>query len=223
MKLQEIFNQLTHGELSQVHIGGAEDGQIAEKHWPVVISHINLGLMALFKRFSIKEGNTLLTLIANQVDYPITAVDLLKVERVYTDAGKELVLNDLAESYSLRTPTTSVLQVPKKMVDGSTDIPDWLKTLTLKVMYRASHPQITIGLGYFDPERVDVDLPYAYLQALLYFVASRVHNPIGMTNEFNAGNNWAAKYEMECQRLENENLQMDRGAGNTRLASNGWV
>ena len=68
-----------------------------------------------------------------------------------------------------------------------------------------------------------MELPDAYLEALLYFVASRINNPIGMTNEFHAGNSYAAKYEQECARLEMLNLEVDQGYQNTRLRAGGWV
>jgi len=50
-----------------------------------------------------------------------------------------------------------------------------------------------------------------------------VHNPIGMTNEFHAGNTYYSKYLAACQELENQNLQTDRTGGNTRAQRNGWV
>jgi len=68
-----------------------------------------------------------------------------------------------------------------------------------------------------------VQLPDSHLEALLFFVASRVNNPIGMTNEFNAGNSYAAKFEAACQALEEQGLQVDQDSQNTRLHRGGWV
>lgn len=58
---------------------------------------------------------------------------------------------------------------------------------------------------------------------LLYYVASRVHNSIGMTGEFNAGNNYSAKYEMSCQQLEQMNLRVDQDSQNSKLQRGSWV
>ena len=44
-----------------------------------------------------------------------------------------------------------------------------------------------------------------------------------MANEFHAGNSYYAKYEAECMRLENENLDTDQGGQYNRLYVNGWV
>jgi hypothetical protein len=44
-----------------------------------------------------------------------------------------------------------------------------------------------------------------------------------MVNEFNAGNNFYAKYEKACMDLEIQNIRVDQGKQSNRLVSNGWV
>lgn len=247
MKLRDIFDQLTAGELSQLHIGGSESGAIDEADWGKVVTHVNLGLTALYRRFRLKEGRLTLLLQPGLYSYALTSSyavsnigsaapvkylldddepfkdHLLKVERVYTQGGLELGLNNLADPYALATPSSTTLRVPAEIVDQAVGLPDALKTPSLGIVFRANHPLLWQRGGVFDPDTLALELPYSHLQALLYFVASRVHNPVGMTNEFNAGNNWAAKYEQECQRLEHENLAIDQGSQGDRLGRNGWV
>ncbi len=238
MKLSEIFSQLSYGELSQTHLGGAGEGIIDEANYPKVLAHINMGLTALHTRFPLKEGSLLLQTIPGMMTYLLNSRfsvsnqrsreavrtiqdtpsaifkdDIHKVERVYLDTH-ELGLNDEANPLSCFTPSAHVLQVPKEVVE---DAP------LLKVVYRANHVPITVGMGLFDPARVEVDLPYSHLEPLLLYVASRVSNPMGMSNEFHAGNSYAAKYEAACQLLERVNLRVDQGSQNTRLERNGWV
>ncbi len=245
MKLQEIFNHLTYGELSQISIGGSEAGIIKEADYPRVLSHISLGLNALYKRFYLKEGIVNIRFLSHQTDYKLDSLyavsnvgstvpfkhildsgspfidDVLKVEKVLTDAGFELELNDSSDEYSVITPNTLSLRIPKKIVAQGFDLPDVYKTASFEVYYRAKHPRIEPE--DVDPEMIEVELPDSYLEALLYFVASRVNNPIGMVGEFNAGNNYSAKYELACKQLEMLNLHVDRGVQNTRLHSKGFV
>lgn len=248
MKLSEIFSQLAHGELSQLHIGGGPEGTIEEADYPKLLSHINLGLSALYRRFPLKEGRLWLILQPGQATYSLNSMyaisttrslstlryiqdtpdapfkdDVNKIERVLTDSGHELDLNVEGSEYSCFTPSLTVLRVPKVLVDPVIEKPDTLKTSKLEVVYRATHPQLAVRLGLYDPARIEVDLPYAYLEALLYYVASRIHNPAGMSNEFHAGNNYAAKYEAACAELESLNLKVDQGRQNSRLERNGWV
>lgn len=237
MKLKEVFDHLTYGELSQLSIGGAEAGVIDSTNYPRVISYINLGLTALYKRFYLREGkvsfkpvknihfyridsdgDTELTVEADQDDF---YNNILKIGRVVTDGGFDLDINNSANPYSCFTPEINLLQLSKEVAAQELSLPDNLKTSTLTVVYQASHPVIPMNVSR--PDRYDIELPSTHLEPLLYYIASRVHNPIGMTNEFNAGNNYNAKYEAACKQLEFNNFMIDQGAQNTKSERNGWA
>lgn len=244
MKLKEIFDALTYGELSQVSIGGGNAGEILESAYPRVLNHINLGLTALFKRFNLKEGRLKIELLPDWEVYSLNSIyavgnpkvapvkfikdsaqdrfmdDLVKVEAVFTDSAVELTLNDKFDPLSITTPTATSIRVPRQIRENA--VPG-LDTTHLDLIYRATHHKLKVALGYFDPARVEVALPDTHLQALLYYVASRAHAPIGMRDEFNASNNFYAKYEAECQQLENDGNEIDQGGWSMRLVQNGWV
>ncbi len=247
MKLSEIFSQLTTGELSMLSIGGAEQGVIQESNHQAVLNHINLGLAYIFHRFPLKEGRLKLVLYPDMVSYKLHSRfvdsnaastelikylvdegspfmdDLLKVQAVMTQNGDAVSLNDNKDKYSCHTPSTLVLTVPLAVTNQYPDLPDCLKTDYLDIVYRASHPKLEMDFGYMDPEEVEVDLPYPYLEPLLYFVASRCYHPMSMSSEINQGSSYAMKLEQACQRLELTNLAVDQGASNDRLIRNGWV
>lgn len=246
MLLQEIFDQFSFGELSQLSIGGQPAGVINEFNWDRMVAHINLGLTTIYKRFDLKKAEVLLQLVPGQDLYRLhsdfsvlnprnpgvtkylldtTAKrfknDVVKVEQVLADGGL-LALNDAANPYSVMTPTLSSLQLPMDIADQVSGLPENLQTSRLRVVYRADHPRIVMNTT-FSPDRMELELPYTHLEALLWFVASRIHNPIGMGQEFNAGNIYYSKFEAECLRLQNEGLEIDQGAQPGRLREKGWV
>lgn len=246
MTLKDIFDLLSSGELSQISIGGADAGTIDEVNYKRVIGHINLGLSALYKRFRLKEGSLTVQLMPGVTQYELHSKnaesnltapgikfildaaspfkdDIFKVEGVNTDLDYEIPLNDGGVRYSIKTPKTNTLSVPSQIVEQDACLPEVLKTGSLTVAYRAAHPKIDGGWIGSQPESIELELPTAYTEALLYFVASRINNPIGMTNEFHAGNSYAAKFEQECARLEMVNLQIDQGQTNSRLRAGGWA
>lgn len=248
MKLTEVFNQFTTGEFSQLAIGGADVGQIAEADYPKLVNHISLALTALYKRFYLKEGRVDLGMVASRMIYPIHskyalsntkstepvkflldsasdkfADDILKIESVLTDAGFEIPMNDGTERLSISTTSPTTLRIPAALTGQVADLPNEFKTSKLTVVYRANHPTLTWNEYSFDPETIELELPESHLEALLLYVASRAVTPLGLVNEFNAGNNYASKYEMECQKLEQFNLQLDHSNSNHRLIRNGWV
>lgn len=238
MTLQDIFDQLSHGELSQLSIGGEAAGEITLTNYAKVLSHISLGLTALYTRFNLKEGRATLRLKPGKLVYKLDsnedvyflvnsdgeefADDILKITQVITQDDMELELNDRSNIYSCHTPSARVLRLPMDLTGFSETVPEAIRTDTLTVVYRANHPLIRVGSGVFTPSKVSMELPDSHLEALLMYVASRVNNPIGMSNEFHAGNSYYAKFETACQLLEQQNLQVDQGEQNTRLQRGGW-
>lgn len=223
MKLQEIFEQLSAGEFSQLSIGGAEAGVIDATNYSKVLGHVNLGLTALFTRFNLKERRLTFPLQSDFDTYQLDLADMLKITKITTADDFELPLNREGDPYSVLTPALNMLRVPQCIVDQGNDLPEELKTDTLTVVYRANHRKLVLTLGVLTPSTEEVDLPSSHLLPLLYFVASRVHNPIGMSNEFHAGNSYYAKYEAACQALETQGVQVDRSNYNSRLYRGGWV
>lgn len=240
MKLSDVFNQLSHGELVQISLGGAQ-GVIDDSNYQRIMASINLGLIDLYSRFLLKEGRLTMNLLPGQSTYVLDKAyavanresqgvpkyildtlaqpfenDLLRIERVYDAEGFELPLNGGGDTRDLgylgcRTPNHKTLVVPPSVLGP------------VVVVYRAMHPILVKELGFFDAGEVEIELPMSHLNALLLFVASRVMNPVGMNAEFHSGNNYWAKYENACAMLENQNFRLDQSEENTRLVRNGWA
>lgn len=247
MNLKEIFDQLTYGELSQISIGGGAAGQIRPEDYAKLVAHTNLGLTALYKRFNLKVGRFTIELQSGLLTYqlnsaycksntrskaPLKYIDdtaapfkdnLLKVEYVFAETGFEFSVNNPVDLLSMNTPSQRVLTVPADIVAKLDTLPDELKTDTLEVVFRANHPKILTDEGEIEPEETELELPETHVDALLYYIASRVHTPAGIGGEDNTGNLYFQKYEMACQELENQNLQIDKGAQYNRIEKNGWV
>jgi hypothetical protein len=244
MKLQEIFDQLRGTEFSMLSIGGQPQGVINEANQEIVLNTLNLGLNNLHTRFNLREGQLKLLLLPELYLYSLKSShqvenrrsretvryidsvfpdDLAKVEQLLTASGQEVGLNDKSR-YACSTPSSHVLRVHPDLVNQPPDMPDAYRTTYLDVVYRATHPRIDAGIfDLKEADLIDVELPYLYLEPLLYFMASRVHHPKGMTGDMQLGASYAAKYEQACQRLEISNLQIDWGQENTRMGRNGWV
>jgi hypothetical protein len=223
MQLSTLIDSLVSSELAQLSIGTAKAEDITDANLAALVGHVNLGLMALYSRFKLKEGKLLVPLQDGVLQYPLAAEDLLKVESVKTDAGVPFPLNDKGNPFSLHTPRVKLLNVPEVVVKQEASLPDGYKTTALTVEYRAAHAQLEVEqVVNSGADTVELELPGVYMQALMYFVASRAHNPAGMSNEFHAGNTWYAKYEGECMRLKMENYEIDQAATINRKAAKGF-
>lgn len=223
MKLQEVFDQLSGGEFSQISIGGEAAGVINECNYQRVINHINLGLTALYTRFNLKESRSTVLLQADTETYPLNVESLLKIERVLVDSGIELPLNQEMNVYSCFTPSLNTVRVPRILLEPDSTVPEQLHTDALTVVYRANHPLVTMRFGMAALEVKSIELPYSHLSPLLYFVASRVHTPMSLDAASNAAMNWYGKYEAACQELESKGVQVITDGTNNRISRGGWV
>jgi hypothetical protein len=228
MLLKDIYDQLAYGELRELKLGGSSidaigDGIVSD-NFKRLLPHVVMGLTALHTRCALKEGTLAIPLVAQQVSYLVAppAGDLLKVERVYgvwDEEEYEIPLNQIGKADSIRTPSYNSMIIP-----SDTELAPWLlETTSLNVKYRADHPAIDVALANASPRVVTVDLPSSHLEALCYFIAGRLHNPIGMTpGAMHEGNNYVQKYEMAVAQLNGLGLQVDQDAPNERLYAKGF-
>lgn len=236
MKLQEIFDQLSYGELGDLDVGNKHNGGIAVEDYSKIVPHINMALTALYKRFTLAYDEVYVQQYDHISTYildnkyavtntgstePIKYIDdtpykpfngdlLIKIDQVFNELGQELYTNDSNTHSSVYTPTYNSIQVAHPV-----------STNAMRIIYTKSHDRILVeGLN---PATTNVDIPVSYLDPLLAFVASRVFASMGGVENQNQSNNYMQKYEMVCQEIERLNLTQKDNTSNIRLEINGWV
>lgn len=235
MLLSDIFEHLTHGELSQLAIGIGDDGAVAPTDYPKLVSYVNMGLLALYKRFPVLEKQLTIqqldevtrynltypyalyntnSIIAEADRYIIDSAtdlflgDVLKVEQVFDELGEELPLNNSEEDTSLFTPSPLILQIPQPVAANSTFL-----------LYRAAPKKILIaGL---DPFSEDVLLPDSLLEPLLYYVGGRAQGAIISGSP--AEQSLMTKYENACAWIDRYGLLQVENNSNVKPEREGWV
>lgn len=238
MTLKDIFDALASGELEQLYMGSASGDGIPAESQQRVVTSINLGLTALHRRFLLREGMVRVERVPGIQTYHLSSRyavsntesrephlylkdspeapfqdNVLRVERVHGPDGCEIPLNNERIPEGIITPTMTSLWVPGQQ-----------PAETLDVVFRADHPRIDISDGLTPPEQIQVSLPETHLEALLLFVAGRVHSPRGTDEHGNHdGTMYTRRYEAACQELEVQNFQKDPQLQNTRFEERGWV
>jgi hypothetical protein len=248
MKLNEVFNYLVSGELSQVFMAESDGREtVAGDFQRPLTQSIQLGLTALYKRFNLKNKEITLQLLPGRTTFPLRSQhlvsstvldvpkfiedtpespfrdDVLQITKIYTLDGVEFPLNDRTNQYTSTTPVPDTLMIPHALAFKDVSLPDQYKVDKMRIAYRANHPNLMSRIGPINADRIEIELPHTHLQALLYYVASRKTNPQGMSNEFHTGNSWYQKYEMECKQLEQEGMGEIVDLNTLRFRRNGWV
>lgn len=235
MTLDQIFEQLTYGELSQLKIGGLVGGQVLEEDWRQVIAHLNLGLTELHKRFWLSSKELLIRLyphlqtylldnryaVQNKVStyvpkYIIDSVyapftnDLLKIEMAFNECGECVPLNDLTDPCSLFTPQWNSIQIPLPYEDA-----------TVLVQYRADHEPL-VWKPDMDPKKVQVDFPPGLLEPLCLFIGHRAYRALN-SDGGQESMNYMQKFEAACRKAQDMGLEVTPNLTNLKLDHSGWI
>ena len=238
LTLARLFQNMAHGELSNISVGNSTLGNISPADYSNLISHVQLGLTALHKRFLLRTGEVVIQQYPDIRKYylrkkyaqtnaastePVKYIldtlgepfeeDLFKIEQVYDELGNEFRINDSTAAFPIYTPAYNCLQL-----SPSTTNPTWY------VIYRANYPEIAIT-DNFDPDEVDLDIPPYIVEALQAYVTARImtgrsHSIFEGVSE---GDKYMARYEQLCLEIEIQNLDADDNDLYDRAGVNGWV
>jgi len=242
MKLSDLFDQLSQGELSQLKMGSRDEIGIRLCDYNKIIPHINLGLTELYKRLNLKTSEVVIQQFDHIQTYYLdsryaqTNVDsqeptkyimdseyqpftnnVLRIEKVHNELGEELYLNQ-DRSYFSGSNMYWAVNIPSY---NSIQVPYPEKENQMIVTYRADHDPI-IFTEEMNLQDIHVPISPSYLEPLLLYIAARVYTNLS-SNEGNEGTNYTAKFEASMQQIEKLNLINKDDTYNIKLEENGWV
>lgn len=233
MLLSEVFSTLTYGELKQLSEGGKKEGGIFPKYSDEILSHLNIALTDLYRRFPIHEKELIIRTQAGKTTYKLETAgtvssgnpdayiidtveepflnDVLRINAAFNAAGKELVLNDELEYDSIMLPSYNTLQITH-----SNGLEEFY------FIYRVDPVDVVIPDGS-TPSNVKVPLPDFLMQALCTYIASRVHKARGGDKGRQEAILAMQEYEKYCQEIEEKNLFNNSHTNqNQKLELMGW-
>ena len=232
MKLSELFDQLVYGELANTVIGKLG---ININNYPSMITHINLGLYELYKRFNLKKDSVIVQQFAAIKEYSLNSkyslsnTDSLEAVRYIVDnTGKPFTDNILKIETIVNTLDDKPFAINQFNDPDSINLINLtaftitkpVDELLMKVVYRANHPRILLETT--DLLLQEIELPVTHLEALLYYIASRYHGSLPSVDGVNEGNNYIGKFERSCLKISELGLVSKEEDTNYRIHNNGW-
>ena len=237
LTLQDIFEQIENSELRHLYVGEANAGSIATADYPKIISHLNLGLIELYKRFSLKTRELTLQLYSHitlyklhndfadsdpntsgepykyildahlEPEYRFTN-DILFILNVFNEIGNEFPMNDIDVETSIYTPEPNVIQM---------NYPD--SENTISIIYRATPvkvPTNTTDLTY------EVPLPSQFLESISAFIGYREHVGRGVGETNPEASFWFGQFLQAAGLIKHMGTYQQDTTVNMRFADNGW-
>lgn len=245
MLLSDFLNDLYHGELNQLSVANPVDDlmdagatmdllNLSDDSYPSLISHINIGLNAIYTKLDVRTDEILIQLQEERTIYPLTEEhatsntaslsdkfiidsisspfksNIIRVDSVFDETGKQLPVNDASKPDSVYLPAHNKLQVTEP-VEGA----------IISVLYKAGHPK----LYDTDPAATTVlDIPDYFVEVLASYVASRMYSRGSSQIHQNLSVSYMNKYNMLCKNLERQNvLHTSPNETSTRFERSGWV
>lgn len=217
MKVAELFERLSYGELSNLSISGEGSGNIIDTGKPKIILYTNEGLLRLFSRYILKQNQVIIETLQHITNYhfkkkyaessgsnePFKYIkdlpaepfqeDVIKILEVFDSYGQPRLLNDKEDRRSLFTPQPDSLQVPHP-VNGQ----------ALGVSYQARHQELDHKGDSILQQ--DIDIPFFLEKALQAYVASKVYSDMNGQENKITGQEHLAYYEAICADLETKDL-----------------
>lgn len=156
--------------------------------------------------------------------------DIIEIIKVEDEYGNVLPLNveDTCGQLAVTTPNYNTLRFSHALPEKGKFI----------VTYQANHPRVELASpdGVYSPGEpkpskyslaslVEIDLPYHYLDALLYFIASRMITPIAstMNGQPQEAVQYAQKFEQACQALMMQGSDVQTAQENHRFNLRGFI
>jgi hypothetical protein len=239
MKLSDIFRRLVSGEFHRHSLGeDLVDGSLNPDHYEIVLPMLNMGIDALHTRFVLREEQVIVRLqpgitryklhtdhaIYNNTDptglkpryihdspYAPFQNTIIKILTIHNELGQERYLNDDNQQYGIQINNYNTFQHP---------YPD--KENAVSVIYQATLPDIKLT-DSFNPEKIEVDMAIPFIEALCYFVGTRVH--IGMSDQETMAemNAFSAKYERIVTQLDKDSINRSDIWTSDQFQLKGWV
>lgn len=231
MTLNDLFAQLSYGELSNLALSNKGNGTIRKEDKPRIVHYANEALTRIYARFILSEKDLLLALHTSITNYHFDSSyamsnecaklayimdlpnepfqnDVLKVLSVHDQAGYKVPLNDAEQLRSVYTPRPTVLQVPHAE-SGK----------ILSVLYQANH--LKLSVDYPDQE---IYIPDVLASALRCYIAYLTYSHMSTRTSVATAQENLALYSLICDDAdENDLVNSSISTTNTRFELNGWT
>lgn len=178
MTIGDVVTQLKYGELRSI---ATKDDNVA------ITSYINLALISLYSRFSLKMSEHLVTLVNNQTEYPLSP-DTMTVYAIYNENGSEFTLDDESSLYGINQVDFETIQVSNP-IEGN----------TISVIYKPSPIWLTYSTSADLTKAIPI--PPQLFEPLLHYIGYRAHG--SMNGDIKAENNThLMRYEASVKRIK---------------------
>jgi hypothetical protein len=238
MKLEQLFEALSFGELSNLSMSNNGNGTLSVEGKKKVLRHTNEGLLRLYSRFVLKEADVLIRLTKNVTNYHLVPRFAVNYQpefpggeddeslRYILDLPRERFTGDVLKVLSVTDSDGCRLPLNDDNAEMSVftpqgnvlQVPDPIQDKALAVVYQARHVKL---LGELDEE---IQLPELLEGALTAFVAYKIYSHMNTSDSLAIAQGHLGNYEKICSGVVEQDLvNASISTSNSRFKTRGWI
>lgn len=220
MTYLDFLEKLAHQQLKNTSaVDDAQLGTVVPKYEEQLLELTNQGLSDIHTRMKLRENRTILNLIPNQNEYPLTASpdfdDLIKVLKIEAVRKGDEVLEKNKRTF---IPKTNMhIEMPNNYTLRFSDT--FLKTYgsAIDIVYHANHPVIDIT--------DTIDIPRNMYEPLALYVAGLFLSHMGGESHTAKGDSYYGLYlkMLTDDVIENRSGTSEVTDNDTRFSDRGFV
>jgi len=207
MTVQRVIDLAKSSELKQLAIKNDDTA---------LIGFLNLGVLELYKRFSLEEAEAVLWLTAGKTSYKLDGTDndvtmdnnkeLLLITRAFDEEGDPIVINssDYKDITGINTPAYNVVEIPYVIQDEY-----------ISIMYRVT-PKFMNNLDDIVP------IPPQLLEALLSYIGYKGHGSVDGSLRTENQSHYV-RFEESCKKVLLEGLIQQELLPSNKFKARGFV
>ena len=234
MLLEDLYQRLSYGELSNLSLSSDGNGSILEGSQPRIVLYADEALVRLYTTFILKTKSVILTpwdhityyhlkkrfafsqrstsnedfLYIQDLDDEPFVEDVVKVLEVFDEMGNAVPLNDTEQPLSVFTPQAMMLQVPTAR-----------KGQVLTLLYQASHPKLDVCNSHSI-----IELPEVLHGALTAFIAHKVYSHMNTAESSAKAQEHMSTFMGICADVIDKDLVATSILrSNSRFHKRGWI
>lgn len=234
MDVNQLYQNLSFGQLSNLSISEEGNGLILDSKKPKIILYANEALLRLHTRYMLRESDVLVELVDHITHYHLLKKfaesqwqtsgqdflyikdlmrepfdeDVIRILAIYDSYGQQLPLNDDHALNSCFTPQGNVLQITRPVTG-----------VALSILYQARHPRLSVD----NPDQ-EIFLPDVLHAALTAFIAYKTYSDMNTQEATAKAQEHLGIYEAICDEVAaNDLVSTSRSTTNNCFQQRGWI
>lgn len=214
MTVEELFRQLSYGELSNLAIAVEATGAIKKTQQNRIIHFANEALMRLHTRFPLSESSVMVTIAGESMQETLPEGTLL-VRAILTEQGDSVSFTNMVSPKGIYVQG-NVLNIPIK------DLLFLAQNDQLQVLLQMRHPVLQPIVLDTDLAQ-DITLLPELHEALTAYIASKLYSTMNSPDSAAAAANYQNRYETVCAEALIHGIVPSELQPSLKFEARGWV